>query len=50
MSLEVIANIFREAITRTSKLRKSGLKLGEKPTTESQKHWIDPVKTKFDDK
>ena len=49
--MEVIANIVIEAITtRTSKLRKSGLKLGEKPTTESQKNWVDPVKTKFDGK
>ena len=50
--MEVHANIFRKVITtRTSKLKKkSGLKLGEKPTTEGQKHWIDPVTTKFDGK
>ena len=50
MFIEVIANIFIEVISGTSKLRKSRLKLGEKHTTEGQKHWIDPVKTKFDDK
>ena len=50
MVTEVIANIFREVITRTSKLGKWGLKLGEKHTTEGQKHWIAPVKTKFDGK
>ena len=50
MVIEVRANIFREAITRTSNLRKRGFKLGEKPTSEGQKHWIDPVKTKFDGK
>ena len=51
MFTEVKANIFRKMITtRTSKLRKSGPRLGEKPTTEGQKHWIDPVKTKFDGK
>ena len=49
MIIEVNANISREVITtRTSKLRKSGLKFGEKPTTEGQKHWIDLVRTKLD--
>ena len=50
MFTEVMVNIFKEVITKTSKLIKSGLKLGEKPTTEGQNHWIDPVKTKFDGK
>ena len=51
MVIEVIGNIFREVIiTRTSKLRKRRLKLGEKPTTEGQRHWIDLGKTKFDGK
>ena len=51
MVIEVRVNILRELITRTSKLRKLKLKLSEKPTTtEGEKHWIDPVKTKIDGK
>ena len=50
MGIEVRANIFREVIPRTSKLRKWGVKLGEKPTTEGQKYWIDMIKTKSDGK
>ena len=50
MVIEVIVNIFREVITRTSKLRKRGLKSGEKLTSGGQKHWIDTITTKFDGK
>ena len=50
MVIEVVAGIYKEVITRTSKLRKSGLKLNKKLMTEVRKHWIDLVKTKFDGK
>ena len=45
MIIEVKVSVFREVMTRTSKLRKRELKLGRKPTT-----WIHQVKTEYDGK
>jgi hypothetical protein len=50
MVIEVIVNVVGEVMARTSKLRKGVLKLGGKPTTDGQGHWIYPVKTKNDGK
>jgi hypothetical protein len=50
MVIEVKVNVFKEVMTRTSKLRKCEFKFGGKPTTEGQGHWIrvHPVKTRID--
>ena len=50
MVIEVTANVMGELSTRTSKLRKRELELGERLTTDGQGHWIHPVKTKIDGK
>ena len=50
MVIEVTANVIREVMTRTSKLRKRELKFGGKPTTEGQRQWMDLEKTKIDGK
>ena len=50
MVIEVMVNVIREVMTRTSKFRKRELKLGGRLTTECQRNWVYPVKTKNDDR
>ena len=50
MVIEVIGNVFGEAMARMSNLRKRDLKLGGKLTTQGQELWFHPVKTKYDGK
>ena len=51
MVIEVKVNVIREVMTGTSKFRiMSSYILGGKPTTEGQKDWIHPLKTKSDGK
>ena len=50
MVMEVIGNVFGEAMARMSNLRKRDLKLGGKLTTQGQGLWFHPVKTKYDGK